>query len=1580
MNNPLIAPTQDSTTAYSGISLLESANDLKSAIESGDWASVALGAVGTALDALSAAMDPFGAILAAGVGWLLEHVGPLREALDGLTGNADQIQAQSETWRNVATELGNVGQDLQDAVKVDLGSWTGPASDSYRQRAQDIAALLESTQKACEGASAGVQTAGEVVAAVRTLVHDIISELIGHLISWALQVLFTLGIGLAWVVPQVVEAVAKTASKIADFTTRLVKALHALMPLLKKAGTLFEDSAKALKGLKGGKISPPAKSQPIDVSPKVPPTKIPPRGDDATSLSADQAPQAAKGDDSTTASSANAPNDDSTTTSSANTPNADHTTPPKADEPAPAKTGTPPPMTESAPPRADIPPTPDATTKSTSSPPKDNPRDRVVPSDKKVCVSDPVDIATGEVVMTQVDLTLPGEAGDLVLSRTHLSSYRAGRWFGRSWASTLDQRLELRPEQIQYYAEDGMVLVYPLPGDGAAVLPLEGPRHPLRWTPQGYRLSAGSRDLVFAEVPGGGRRVLPLTMIEQDGSRTTIEHSPTGAPWLLRRDDGTEIHIAAGIDRIVALGVPGAAPVVRFGYNRLGQLTQIADFAGHQTTLDYNVDERIVGWQDRTGTWYRYVYDADGRCVRSVGADRYLNGTFTYDTTARTTRHTDALGHSWTYRLNETGQLVERTDPLGHTRRYSWSRYDELLAQVDELGRLTSYGYEDGALTTVTRPDGSVVRLTSTASGEVVLESGVDEAKARAVISASDPYADLPGVSTRLRVEGPADTLSDEPVITASARPGDRDPFGRPRLVHTASGGEIRLGWTAEGRRAWRIGPHGDREGWQYDAEGHVVEHRDAAGRTTRRKYGPFGLLTEEFDPSGARTGYSYDHELRLVAVTSPQGLTWRYTYDPAGRIIEEVDYDGRRMTYAYDEAGQLRRMTNGLGEVTEYHYDLLGNVIERRTATGVTGYAYDELGRLTYAVNADSVLNIVRDERGRVLEETVNGVGVHWHYDVTSLHRTTVSGVDTEWHYDVRGVPVSLRAAGHEISFEHDEAGRETGRAVDGTVVLRQAFDAEDRLAEQVITGLGRRTYTYTPDGRLAAIDDALPIRFGFDQAGRVSEVHAPEGVEWFAYDATGTLASAVTASSAGLRVYRDNTLLVAAGTQYLHDPQGRVTSRVQSTPTGPEEWRFVWDELDRMIAVVAPDDSFWTYLYDPLGRRFAKRRWVLDDHGEPKRTAETWFVWNGTDLVEQIELNDDGTSRVLTWERHPGDSKPVAQIEQSGPRYGLRFHTAVTSPAGTPTELIGEGGTVDWQARMGFWGELLPTTTGTAPMPLAFPGQYRDDETGLHYNVYRYYDPRTGRYLSQDPLGLTAAPDPVGYVAQPVLQGDPLGLVSPCGKTGAPQPPERPAGGDDAGKLDPPGKKPDTLADFRGKDGKVRPADMTDEQYAKFAKKWDELMAPGKDKSWFWSGGHVKDADAINPQKYLGSIENPAGAMAKKHGGNTLEGILADNKIEMPGFTDNNPNAGKVWTDASKALARGAEGEVHVALPNTPGKTTGWPGHGDLISGRRTENVLDMDEFPILRHNPNVTKVWAHDVDYPDALPVVIWNKEIR
>ncbi|HZC26025.1 MAG TPA: DUF6531 domain-containing protein, partial [Actinopolymorphaceae bacterium] len=93
-------------------------------------------------------------------------------------------------------------------------------------------------------------------------------------------------------------------------------------------------------------------------------------------------------------------------------------------------------------------------------------------------VGDPVDVATGDVVMTQTDVSLPGLL-PLVLKRVHRSSQRGGRWFGESWVSSLDQRILVVGDRVAAVFADGQVLLYPRPAaDG--VLPKAGPEWPLR--------------------------------------------------------------------------------------------------------------------------------------------------------------------------------------------------------------------------------------------------------------------------------------------------------------------------------------------------------------------------------------------------------------------------------------------------------------------------------------------------------------------------------------------------------------------------------------------------------------------------------------------------------------------------------------------------------------------------------------------------------------------------------------------------------------------------------------------------------------------------------------------------------------------------------------------------------------------------------------------------------------------------------------------------------------------------------------------------------------------------------------------
>jgi RHS repeat-associated protein len=101
-----------------------------------------------------------------------------------------------------------------------------------------------------------------------------------------------------------------------------------------------------------------------------------------------------------------------------------------------------------------------------------------------------------------------------------------------------------------------------------------------------------------------------------------------------------------------------------------------------------------------------------------------------------------------------------------------------------------------------------------------------------------------------------------------------------------------------------------------------------------------------------------------------------------------------------------------------------------------------------------------------------------------------------------------------------------------------------------------------------------------------------------------------------------------------------------------------------------------------------------------------------------------------------------------------------------GTPLELTDRDGKVAWSAQYKAWGHAKETISEAAHKagmrnPIRFQGQYFDQETALHYNRYRYYDPRLGRFLSRDPIGLSGGILLYEYAANPTEYIDPLGLA---------------------------------------------------------------------------------------------------------------------------------------------------------------------------------------------------------------------------
>ncbi|WP_052443309.1 DUF6531 domain-containing protein [Streptacidiphilus neutrinimicus] len=922
--------------------------------------------------------------------------------------------------------------------------------------------------------------------------------------------------------------------------------------------------------------------------------------------------------------------------------------------------------------------------------------------DDAVCGGgEPVDMATGRMYIDQVDAALPGSL-PLLFTRAYESGYRAGRWMGRRWVCTFDERLEIDAEGVVHLRADRVSQAYPHPEPGEPVHASAGDRRLLGVDARArlYTVTEPRTGLVREfTVQADGATALLTRVRDRSGRRYDLEYDGAGTPLAIQHSGGYRLLVTTDRDRITALHLAGAAPdggdqeLLRYGYGEHGNLTEVYNSSGLPMRFGYDAWDRVTSWTDRNDSRYRYVYDSRGRVVDEGGEDGHLRFTFHYGepdpaTGLRVHTETNALGHTTQYHVNDRHQVVAVVDPLGNTTRYVRDRFDRLLSETDPLGRTTGYAYDGaGGLVTVTRPDGG--RREFDYAGELDRPALITEPDGSAwrqtfddaglCTSVTDPAGAVTAYtydehghplsktdalghtwSVRCNAAGLAvETTDPTGVVTRY----ERDAFGRVVTATDARSGVIRQEWTVEGRLTARTAADGTVERWTYDGEGNRLTHTDQLGRITGFEYTHFETLAARTDPDGARFEFRHDAHMQLVSVHNPLGQSWTYSYDAAGRVVQERDFDGRATDYVLDAAGQLGSHTDSLGLTTRYEHDVLGRTVRRRSGDRVTDFAYDDAGRLVRAANHESELLRTYDPVGRLLSETCDGHTLTLTRDPLGRRtsRTTPGGHTSTLVYDPAGRLTNLRAGAGSLAFDYDELGREQHRELGHGLGLTSVWDECHRLTGQSVEAaragrenavLQRRAYHYAPDGRVAELDDlrAGSRRFARDTAGRVVSVRADNWAEHYAYDLAGNITDADwptsrgTADSDGPRVYSGTDLLTGGKIRYEYDAAGRTVLRQRARLSRkPDTWRFRWDTENRLVEAHTPDGSRWRYRYDPLGRRIAKQRLAEDGSTVAE---ETRFTWDGALLVEQsTEAPYLPGRHTVSWD-HKG-IRPVSQSE---------------------------------------------------------------------------------------------------------------------------------------------------------------------------------------------------------------------------------------------------------------------------------------------------------------------------------------------
>ena len=495
-------------------------------------------------------------------------------------------------------------------------------------------------------------------------------------------------------------------------------------------------------------------------------------------------------------------------------------------------------------------------------------------------------------------------------------------------------------------------------------------------------------------------------------------------------------------------------------------------------------------------------------------------------------------------------------------------------------------------------------------------------------------------------------------------------------------------------------------------------------------------------------------------------GTVTKLDYDPAGRIesrsILVNDENGEthetdKENYAYDPSGRLAGTQNAHSR-HQYFYDKLGNLIREYRHDSLDGTArshvwhhrYDALGNRTETIRPDG-----------------QRIG-YLHYGSGHLHGITLN------HNEI-------------AAFERDKLHRETERTFGKHIRQETQYDPMGRILQQ-IHNRSRREYGYDAAGQLTHIQNrGGQTQYRYDPVGRLIAAVTPDFSETFAFDPAGNrldlsgnkqdhTGQTNSQEKPSLHKVWGNLLKEYAGVHYDYDQRGNL---IRKTRNG-ETTDYHWNGYNQLIKIENRNGST-EYRYDPLGRRTAKIR-----NGET-----TVYHWQEDTLA--IESTNGQNTHYLF---EPGTFEPLAQFQTTSP-IGIEREDKPAEPysydpetdpllkippepqeqsevqpdlvyyqldhLGTPIAAHNAKGEAVWTAEYEAWGRIRNETVSDDPkvnIPFRFQGQYYDEESGLHYNRFRYYDPEIGRFVSQDPIGFAGSDNFYEYAPNPIVWVDPWGL----------------------------------------------------------------------------------------------------------------------------------------------------------------------------------------------------------------------------
>ena len=886
------------------------------------------------------------------------------------------------------------------------------------------------------------------------------------------------------------------------------------------------------------------------------------------------------------------------------------------------------------------------------------------------------------------------------------------------------------------------------------------------------------------------------SLTDPNGNTTRYRYDDNNRKIKVLRANGSHINLYHKDSNLSRVEVQtGTNPItqlpkyreVNYKYNKAGQKIAGTDALGNQQQYRYNAQGNPIEYIDALGNTTHHKYDKHGNITRQILANG-SSFSFDYDDYGNLLTKTDCSGYQTRYKYDDKQRLVEITDAEGARTRYS---YDNTAPHLEHL--LSQVSYPDGShiqmdydekarLIRYTDAKGHTVKYDYNADGKPTRREETNPTESKEAVSVKRLNESGQALEYHYDILGRLSKLTNE-----NSEQWTFNFDANDNLISETrfDGHQSRYYFDESSQPVRQV----DNPQLSRSSQYHVLMQYNLIGQliVQHSSHYPELIDSETNKPTRAqyhRMRYNYNEIGQLISAVNPNSRT-NLTYDASGRLIEETLISHLTQEGQY----QVREQTQ------QHQYDELGNRIATTLPDGKminqlyygSGHLYNQS---LHDPSADEHIEIRHSERNKLHLEISRQQGVldsSYHYDtmgrLTKQHSLNHNSsnehltIQRDYNYDALGQLTHL--SGHSV-LSHKTNQQNTVNQNQQSQFTRNhqyQYDAQGRLTEHKLTDYQNHTgitevFAFDPASNRVPVkvaDDTTDktksnhgrprdliqngkrIRYTYDTHGRVlyktTEAvnhtdKAPRTALQLQYNANNELAKSLRTQYQGNQVI--NTL-----TEYHYDAFGRRIHKhsetrnftqskdqtIQTNKTRHQHTHMLWDS-DLPIQEYS-DTHVYTTIYDQGSfKPVARLAWLRDDISQP--------------------INDEWIIK-----------------QDTTPKFKIQVYHYHNDQLGTPNELTNDRGEVVWLADYEAWGNTAKVIYNEIKInqiqvsqnelqPIRFQGQYFDNETGLHYNRFRYYDPDMGMFTTRDPIELKGGDNVFAYAPNPIGWIDPLGLLT--------------------------------------------------------------------------------------------------------------------------------------------------------------------------------------------------------------------------